>query len=624
MTGQPYRLCFFVYRQLGELARRVIATLEYDDIEISLKECNFETLPRVMEQAINEGTEVFIAGSSNAAEFRRHAYGHLVEINVRLTDYLLAVKQAMKPGEKPVIAVYRYSRTVDWALLRELAAVPVDTIFYEDSTELFECIQNSDCDVVIGSALPVEVADALNKKSVLVYLGESTIENAIQRARNLAIELRSEARKVEITQAIINHAPFGLIVTDEYGEINIFNRAARQQTNIGDLQVRGQMLADVIPTLSQEEFVQSGQWQTDQNRLINGAMIRCIQTRIKYGQQMIGVLTTLHPDNTRRKKLPDTAAAFIAKGTWKTLTAHSQKMQSLLLYAKPAADFEYPLVISGECGAGKNFLAQCIHNGSPGAKNPYVTINTAALAREDAARVLFGSKDSFAVQPGLLELAQGGTVVLQHLSGASDVVQACLLQAIKERGFLRIGGSTLVPFHARVITVLADHADRSHIHEALWQQLNVLQMSVPPLRERPEDIAPMFHAFVMEESRVAPRYRSPEFLELLLFYSWPGNVVELSSVAKRYLLFLKQTVAPTPNARQHLLIQAIGEDQIFAEILRRHPALAQGSNCSTDKLLEGIDAMKYFLHYNNAKIAEKLSLSRTTLWRLKKGAAAEE
>ena len=110
-------------------------------------------------------------------------------------------------------------------------------------------------------------------------------------------------------------------------------------------------------------------------------------------------------------------------------------------------------MIKGEPGTGKGFLAQCLHNGSSRAKEPYLVLNGATLAEQDAARALFGSEDAGGVHTGLLELAAEGTVALQNLAQAGPALTACILQALTERSFFRVGGVTPVRFRARFVTL---------------------------------------------------------------------------------------------------------------------------------------------------------------------------
>lgn len=110
---------------------------------------------------------------------------------------------------------------------------------------------------------------------------------------------------------------------------------------------------------------------------------------------------------------------------------------------------------------------------------------------------------------------------------------------------------------------------------------------------------------------------------MLRYYSWPGNLNELSAVSRRYTALSAETASITPVMRHQLLIQAIGEENLFLEILSRHPALLNAAKSPTGELLAGLKDLKQVLRYNNNTIAEKLSLSRTTLWRLTSGRGSE-
>lgn len=618
--SRPYKICFLGYGALIEMAQTVIDSLDYNDVDILLEDCNIETLPKTVDNALSLGYKIFVAGAANAAEFKRYSYEHLIEIRLSTVDYLLAIKKALQIGKKPVIAAYRFGRLSNLSLLEQLSGTEVQTILYEDSSELYNKILNTDADVIIGASHANAIAEEFGKKSIFLYAGEESVRNAIQRARSLAIELEKSIWSEKTSQAIINYAPFGLIVNDAQGKITVFNRTARQQTNIMDAHIQGKYLSDIIPSLSPGELLQTEKRQLDQRHLINGAMIRCVQTRIEDNQKLIGVLTTLYPDNTRRKKQDDPAlVGFSAQRSWSDVVCQSQSMQEAVRKAKTFIDQTQPLVIEGEAGTGKNFIAQCIHNGSLRAQEPYVTVNTAIIPDHAAAKVLFGVDEVGGSCNGLAEMAQGGTIVFQNLENASPTVQACILQLLTERKFLRLGGISYIPFRAKIITVVNGTGKPSNVKDELWQRLSVLRLPMPPLRERTEDIPTLFDYFLSYDSNLPlKKINSGKSNELLRFYSWPGNLIELASTSKRYIFLLQQVTNPTANARQLLLIQAIGEDNLFQEILRKYPALTTPSSSLGEEVLAGIDAIKTILGYNNEKIGEMLSLSRTTLWRLKK------
>lgn len=615
--ARPYKICFLGYMKLGQMARQVIETLSFEDTVVVEKECNFDTLPQAVEEGLAEGCEVFIAGSANAAEFRNRSYGHLIEIRVALADYLLSIRKAVEIGGRYIaIATYRYSPDPDMELLRKLAPCPVELIRYEDSAELYASLRTSDCDTVIGASFSNEVAESLGKKGVLIYESEYTIRASIEQARRLAAELRAAAREREITSAILRYSPAGILVTDEQGRITVISSSARKLIAPQEGNLRGKPLESVVPELSPALFPKD-QPRQERRLLLGGAMLRCVRTALYSGEEPIGSLFTLQADNTRRRREAREEEFLLRPhGRWEDVIGRSAAMQEFIGQARPLSALEHPLMICGEAGTGKRFIAQCIHNASPRAEQPYLLLNAASVAPQEAARILFGSEDMGAVRPGLLEQAGGGTIVLSDLAQAPGPVSSCLLQALTERSFLRVGGGTAVPFRARMIT-LAAAEDRAVISEALWQRLGVFTLTLPPLRERKEDILPLFRLFLLQEN--IQRFRGgSELSELLEFYSWPGNLASLSAVSKRYALYLSRVVRSTARARRLMLQQAIGEEELLRDLRNRYPALNDVEGSPAEQVLEGLAEVKRILNYNNTMVAERFHLSRTTLWRMQK------
>lgn len=621
--SRAYKICFLAYGKLYEKARAVIDEMENPELDILLLECNVETLHAAVDQATRKGYEVFIAWAANAAEFRRYSQRHLTEMRLGSVDYLAAIQKALSIGQRPAIAVYRFSRQFNPEQLASLSGAEITVLSYEDSEELYHAIATTDADVIIGASHAVQVAEELCKKSVLLSLSEHSIRNAIQRAYTLAAELRKDIRRNRFSQAIIENAPFGITISDEDGHIVLYNQALCRHAGLEQHNILGRSLAELIPALDPSEFQQGDARQVDRRRLINGAMLRCVQTRVAYDDQTLGVLTTLYPDNSRKNKVSAESSAFTAQAKWKNAVSSSAAFQEMMRQARPLTDQAHPLIIMGEAGSGREYVAQCIHNASMRSKDPYVVINAAALPDQDAPRILFGTEDTTGVHAGLLELVQGGTVVLQNLAYATDAVQSCLLQVMTTRQFMRLGTTAQIPFRARFIALVSSEEMRGRIKDDLWQRLVVFQLTVPPLRERTEDILPLFSRFCEAEGLPPAHKYSAEFRQILQFYSWPGNLAELQTVCRRYVFLHQQMQRPNASARRNILVSAIGEDNLFAEILRRYPALQNPAGSSRTELQDGIQQIKQLLKYNNDQIAARLSISRTTLWRLIRNSDSE-
>lgn len=621
--SDTYKICFLGYKKLGELAHQVIEHLNYSDTTIILKECSIETLVQAVNEAISEGCQVFVAGSANAEEFKRRFYEHLIELHIDMSDYLYCLQRAKELGAKKIaVTVHRKSRKVDFDVLQSLTKIPIHTIYYQSETELEYNLSHTDCDCVIGAALANEIAERLGLKGILIYEGEYTIRSSIDQARNLAAELQSASRKESITNAIIRNVPAGIIITDENGRITTFNKQAKKLTGFQEQKLRGQFLSDVIPSLSYAAFYKSGQIQSDRKHLFDGAMVRCIQTRLLQGDQQIGMLTTLQADNSRRKKM-DSTREFFAHHQWKDVLGTSSVIRRVVAEGKTLAEMEDPVALIGENGTGKSFFAQCIHNGSPRAKKPYIVINAGTIAQQDAARVLFGSDDGAKPRMGLFELAGGGTIALQGLGDASEAFFSCLRQVLLQHSYFAVGGVTTMPFSARLLALVTPE-ERRRIPRDLWDQLSVFSLNLPLLKDRQEDVSTLFRFFLLRESILMPPRTQKELEEILSFYSWPANLISLSAVSKRYILLYQQAMNPSPSAKQQILIRAIGEDELLSDIYRQYPALTDAANSPPEEVLAGVAAMKRILKYNNSVIADKLGLGRTTLWRIQKKAGVSD
>lgn len=201
------------------------------------------------------------------------------------------------------------------------------------------------------------------------------------------------------------------------------------------------------------------------------------------------------------------------------------------------------VLIYGEAGSGKELLARYLHSKSARAAGPFVDIVVASLARENAAVEMFGAEEGGKIRYGLLEQASGGTLFLSEIGDMDAAIQAKLHAALQNRSFLRVGGHEPVACDVRVVT--ASHRDLDHeiqagrFREDLFYQLNVLPLSVPPLRNHCEDVPELLryyvNHFVMYE-RLPYREFSVGAQNRLRNYAWPGNVRELKNLVQRLLI----------------------------------------------------------------------------------------
>src|SRR5262249_50004272 len=233
------------------------------------------------------------------------------------------------------------------------------------------------------------------------------------------------------------------------------------------------------------------------------------------------------------------------------------EMRRVHLLAKRAAVSNINVLIVGETGVGKEVLAEIIHGLSPRAQKPLVRINCATLSPTLFEAELFGPERAAfpagrEAKPGLLETAEGGTVLLDEIGELPLPLQAKLLRVIETHEVMRVGAVKTrtidVRFLAATNRVLEDEVARGAFRQDLYYRLNGISLLIPPLRARVDEIEPLARAFVENAARLAERpvpKLSPAAIRLLLSYPWPGNIRELRNTIERaFLLSTGDSITP--------------------------------------------------------------------------------
>ena len=298
----------------------------------------------------------------------------------------------------------------------------------------------------------------------------------------------------------------------------------------------------------------------------------------------------------------------------KHFIAGSQAMQDVLELAARVAPLDTTVLVYGESGTGKEFIVRLIHDQSPRAAAPFVSINCAALTETLLESELFGHvRGAFtgAVRDkaGLFEVAGAGTIFLDEIGEIAPTVQAKLLRALQEREIRRVGAERNIKVNARVVAAtnreLRAAVDAGTFREDLYFRLGAFIITVPPLRDRREDIPPLVHNFLI---RAASRMKkdvssvSADAMTALMNYRWPGNVRELEHAVERAVI-----LANNPNIRVRDLPPEItqkprsrsGDDTLD---------LQQQERVMIERALEKFEG-------NRRKAAEALKISTVTLWR---------
>jgi DNA-binding NtrC family response regulator len=297
------------------------------------------------------------------------------------------------------------------------------------------------------------------------------------------------------------------------------------------------------------------------------------------------------------------------------LVGSSPAMRRVIGLIEKVAGTDSTVLVRGASGTGKELVARALHSNSPRRNRPLVTINCAALQENLLESELFGhEKGAFtgavAAKPGLVEVAEGGTLFIDEIGEMAPGLQAKLLRVLEDGHFRRVGGTQEMNADVRVVAAtnrdLAEEIKKGHFREDLFYRLNVVSIDLPPLRERREDIPQLVEHFLTTRQIGPLRSRvDSAAMKALANYSWPGNVRELANVLERAQILAENHVITPEDLPEGIisssggLPEELGDPNHLSEVERRHVlAILQQQNG------------------NKVHAARALGISRRSLYRL--------
>lgn len=302
-----------------------------------------------------------------------------------------------------------------------------------------------------------------------------------------------------------------------------------------------------------------------------------------------------------------------------SVIARSEGMQKIMNSVEGVKDSDCNVFITGETGVGKSLLAKIIHFTSTRQNMPFLSVNCAALSEELLISELFGHEEgtlpgAATTKLGLIEISDSGTLFIDDITEMSPLIQTKLLKVIEEGENFRVGGKIPIRVHVRFIAAthrnIREQIAQGTFREDLYHRLNITEILVPPLRERKEDIEPLCTYFLqkhLSESTKKISGFTQEAMDILMDYSFPGNVRELENIIERAII-LEQGTHITPQSLP-MSIKKFRIDTFSPEGIRTIDELTKDY---TTRVLEMVDGDK-------RKAATLLGISEITLWRILKG-----
>ncbi len=430
----------------------------------------------------------------------------------------------------------------------------------------------------------------------------------------------------QYAKTTIDSIPKGILTLSPHGYIKTINR--RGQKIIGASQ-------EALVGLSAKDFFVD--WKTVQSAFASKNTPAKFRTYVRYHHHNLEIALELHPifDSQEKRngmiciftEVPNTSQLNQTKPhhkmyTFDKIIGRNKKFLNTLEYAKQIANSPSTVLISGESGTGKEVFAQSLHRASDRQDQPFIPLNCGAIPRDLIESELFGYEEGAFTgakrggNKGKFELAHKGTLFLDEIGEMPLFMQTNLLRVLEDREFYRIGGAKKIPVDVRIIAAtnkdLKEEVEKGNFRKDLYYRINVLPLSLAPLRERKDDI-PLFIDYFMTTKSLKlqkePFSLSKEQLEEMLHYHWPGNIRELENMIEQFVN--AQNMVPSPNDKKKRTTEAIDpKEKVFHDTFSPREI----------RTLEEIerDHIQQALHHYNHNItaaAKALGLGRNTLYR---------
>jgi len=481
---------------------------------------------------------------------------HFVDLYPNEYDIVIALDQAKKFGKELglFLAAYRNLDVIE--KLSAILGIQVRVYKYNDWQELENNIiqaRRDGCEIIIGVGDKISnLVTQAGLQFIPMIMGEGTLRNVLEWAQKIIKAEIREKFTTEQMNAISINAHEGILMVNEENIVTVCNPVASKMLGLREVEIVGRSLLDLNSSLSLGDLIKDFEKKLGFiHQVPNGSLLVNRFPIVDQQQCPKGVLLTLmditkiQDDGKSSRQL--SSKGMVAKYYYDNIVHKSSKMSSVIAQAKIFANTDCTILIRGESGTGKELLAQSIHNGHKvRCQGPFVAVNCASFNEHLFGSELFGyTEGSFTGASkggklGLFEMAKGGTLFLDEIGKMKLEQQDNLLRVLQEKEVRRIGSDRVIPVDVRVIAAsnedLEELIRRGSFREDLFYRINVLNLVLPPLRERREDIPAQVIFFLHKFSGKYGKsiYNLPlSILNKLSNMDWPGNSRQLEHYLER-------------------------------------------------------------------------------------------
>ena len=602
------------------------------------------------EELVAHAPEVIFSRGGTAGYIRDSVDVPVVSISTTAIDLLRALQPFAGKVRKAAFFNYRDSMPEVQAVASTLYMDIEEYSFHtrDDLVSRMLEARARGAELAAGGILVVRARDISGMDGILVEAGEDAVHRALHEAFSIARIRRVDQRRHARMATILDTVAESVLVTDENNALTLINAAAERLLGVHAAEVLGRDARDVVPNNRTAEVLRSGNPELNKVQDMGGTLIVTNRVPIIVDKQAVGVVCTFTEAGRIRQaeqRLRDTmkAKGFRARYRLDDIITGNKAMLALKELAAMYAATDATVLLQGESGTGKELFAQGVHLAGKRAGEPFVPVNCAAIPETLLESELFGYEEGAFTgakrqgKAGLFEQAHRGTLFLDEVSELPASMQARLLRALQEREIVRIGGARVIPVDVRIVCAtnrdLEEWTESGNFRQDLYYRLNVLPLTIPPLRERKGDIPLIAQRFLMDKlprGQAAPDKKDLDgIMARLTAHHWPGNARELRNVMERLAL----AVAMMPGETLEELLGRVwnpgktaGREEAAGQGLPNGPAhdlphdlphdLAGGLRDMTRRFeRETIHRLLEEHGRNQGKVAAILGISRMSLWR---------
>ncbi len=572
----------------------------------------------LVERKLKDGIEIVAGRGNTAASIRQNFPNlHVVQIQVTGYDVIRSLEQTDLSGA--TVAVITNNVDISGlSIFEQLYSIRIIGYLMVPFTKLENTIRDAvlrGAQYILGGALTCRMANELGipAKAIPLVVGPESMSYAIHDIKQVQDAVEVEAARQGFLNRLLDSIGEGVISVDLKGKITLVNTNAARMLQVPPHFAIGKAINDYFP-----EDTPDGE---DTLININGNQILVTRTPVIQGKRENGVIYTLHEPShiesleTHIRRETNVRNSHVARFHFNDIIGQSSALQETVRIGKNYAKTDASVLIIGETGSGKEMFAQSIHNAGNRRKGAFVAVNCAALPETLLESELFGYVEGAFTgakrkgRAGLFEAAHGGTIFLDEISETSYSSQGRLLRVLQEKYIVRLGSQKIIPVDVRVIAAtnrnLQELVEQGKFREDLFYRLNVLNLTIPPLREREADaIILLKHFLKIAGLNIS---LSGDAVSFLNRYQWRGNVREVSNLADRIVATTTNSVITQSQVERLLDSRSFSSQPVTAS-----PTPFQIREKNQEK--EIMDAIQQ-ANGNLGKAAAILGVNRSTLWR---------